>query len=108
MADSPVYEIAQSGGLPEKSKMIIWIQLVEVTGIHPIRLGELIEMGWIDPDRTASDDYLFSETDVYRIKRLVRVCRDFELSTLAGTIIVDLVDRIEQLEREVRELRRLL
>jgi hypothetical protein len=103
-----VYGSADAGALPEKSKKIVWIQLVEVTGIHPIRLGELIEMGWIDPARTAGDEYLFSEGDVYRIKRLVRICRDFELSTLAGSIIVDLVDRIEHLEREVKELRRLL
>ena len=107
MAEVPVHD-AVPGGLPEKSKTIVWIQLVDVTGIHPIRLGELIEMGWIVPARATGEEYLFSEADVYRIKRLVRVCRDFELSTLAGTIIVDLVDRIEQLEREVRELRRLL
>jgi hypothetical protein len=108
MTDMPVRESERGGGLPEKSRRIVWIQLVEVTGIHPMRLGELIEIGWIDPAFTAGEEYLFSESDVYRIKRLVRICRDFELSTLAGTIIVDLVDRIEQLEREVKELRRLL
>jgi hypothetical protein len=108
MSEYPVHVSGESGGVPVKSKTIIWIQLVEVTGIHPMRLGELIEIGWIDPHRTSSKEYLFSETDVYRIKRLVRICRDFELNTLAGTIIVDLVERIEQLEQEVKELRRLL
>ncbi|MFP4072333.1 MAG: chaperone modulator CbpM [Desulfovibrionales bacterium] len=94
--------------MPQRSKKIIWVQMVDMTGIHPMRLGELIEIGWIEPFKSPVEEYLFSESDVYRIKKLVRICRDFEVSTLAATIIVDLLERIEDLQQEVKHLRGLL
>ncbi|MFW6323811.1 MAG: chaperone modulator CbpM [Desulfovibrionales bacterium] len=94
--------------VPEKSKKLIWVHLVEITGIHPMRLGELIEMGWVEPEMTVHNEYIFHEKDVYRIRKLVRLCRDFDLSTTAGTIIIDLLERVEQLQNEVSQLRRLI
>lgn len=100
--------VQTEGHMPEKSPKMVWMQMVEQTGIHPMRLGELIEMGWIDPVVTQAREYLFSEADVRRVRKLMRLCRDFELSTLAGSIIVDLIHRIEELEQENRQLRSLL
>lgn len=94
--------------LPVRSDLVIWSRFVELTGIHPSRLGELIELGWVCPDKTREDCYLFHPRDVYRVSKLERLCRDFELSAMAGTIIVDLLERIEVLEQQVRDLRRLL
>lgn len=94
--------------LPIPSDLVIWSRFVELTGIHPSRLGELIELGWVCPDRTREDCYLFHPRDVFRVSKLERLCRDFELSAMAGTIIVDLLERIEILDRQVRDLRRLL
>jgi len=94
--------------LPVRSELVIWSRFVELTGIHPPRLGELIELGWVCPDKTHEECYLFHPRDVYRVSKLERLCRDFELSAMAGTIIVDLLERIEMLEQQVRDLRRLL
>lgn len=94
--------------LPVRSDLVIWSRFVELTGIHQSRLGELIELGWVCPDRTREDCYLFHPRDVFRVSKLERLCRDFELSAMAGTIIVDLLERIEILDRQVRDLRRLL
>lgn len=94
--------------LPAPSELVIWSRFVELTGIHPSRLGELIELGWIFPDKTKEQYYLFHPKVVFRVSKLERLCRDFELSAMAGTIIVDLLERIETLEQQVRELRRLL
>ena len=56
-------------------------------------------------DRTETDACtLFSEGDVYRVRKLERICADFELPVVGGTIIVDLLERIDQLEREVQSL----
>jgi hypothetical protein len=98
----------ETEGLPVRSELVIWSRFVELTGIHPSRLGELIELGWVCPDRTQEECYLFHPRDVFRVSKLERLCRDFELSAMAGTIIVDLLERIEILELQVRELRRLL
>jgi hypothetical protein len=94
--------------LPIRSDLVAWAQLVEVTCVEPATMAELLEMGWIDPVRTNAEDYLFRSRDVYRIQKLMRLCRDLEISYGAGSIIVDLLERVERLEQEVSELRRLL
>jgi chaperone modulatory protein CbpM len=93
--------------LPSQSDLLGWSQFIELTGLHPCSLGELIEMGWIEPVRLGGS-YLFAKHDVYRLRKFQRLCQDFGLSSVGGSIIVDLLERIERLEREVRQLRRLL
>lgn len=95
-------------GLPEPSAMVSWAEFVDLTQVHPSRLGELIELGWLAPSRTGQDLYLFRVRDVYRTRKLERLCLDLEVGTVGGTIIVDLLERIELLETKVRELESLL
>lgn len=96
-----------SGSMPVRSRLITFVEFVDMTGVHPSRLGELIELGWIEPSRTSEDQYLFRLADVYRTSKLERLCRDFDLSCVGGSIIVDLLARIECLEQKVRDLERL-
>jgi len=62
----------------------------------------------VDPVRTGAEEYLFRSRDVYRIQKLMRLCRDLEIPFGAGSIIVDLLERVERLEREISELKQLL
>jgi chaperone modulatory protein CbpM len=94
--------------LPIRSELIAWAQLVQQTCVEPATVAELLEMGWIDPVRTGADSYLFRSRDVYRIQKLLRLCRDLEIPFGAGSIIVDLLERVERLEQELAELKRLL
>jgi chaperone modulatory protein CbpM len=95
-------------GVPVRSELISWSQFLEQTGVHPSRLGELIELGWIEPVRTRGELYLFRVRDVYRLRKMERICRDFDLSSVGGSIIVDLLERIDALEQKVRQMERLL
>ena len=93
--------------LPSRSPYLVWAEFMELTGVHPSRVGELIEMGWIETRQAGGSgdaNYLFREIDIYRVRKLERICADFELSVLGGAIIVDLLDRIDALENKVREL----
>ena len=94
--------------LPERSELVAWAQLVELTSIEPACMGELVDMGWVEPVRTQAEGYLFHLRDVYRIQKLLRLAKDLEISVAASSIVVDLLARIEELEQEVAELRRLL
>ncbi|GFM35625.1 chaperone modulator CbpM [Desulfovibrio psychrotolerans] len=94
--------------LPIQSEYIAWAEFLELTAVHPTRLGELLELGWLNPARTGQQEYLFTRKDVYRLRKLERICTDFTLSALGGSIIVDLLERIDQLERKVQELELLL
>ncbi|ABB38457.1 hypothetical protein Dde_1660 [Oleidesulfovibrio alaskensis G20] len=97
-----------SGDLPIRSEYIAWAEFIELTGVPPVRLGELVEYGWLVPVRTAGAEYLFRRLDVYRLRKLQRICDDFELPSVGGVIIVDLLERIDQLERKVSSLEKLL
>jgi chaperone modulatory protein CbpM len=94
--------------LPERSDLVAWAQMVEYTEITPDACAELMELGWIAPARTRADEYLFTLRDVYRVQKLMRICRDLEVTFGGGTIIIDLLERIETLEGELEKARRLL
>ena len=94
--------------LPEPSALVAWAQMVEYTDLYPSSCAELVELGWIDPVRTRTEEYLFTLHDVYRVQKLMRICRDLEVSFAGGTIIIDLLEKIEVLEGELEEARRLL
>ena len=74
--------------VPSRSTLIVWGEFLELTGTTPDRLSAL----------------LFRQDDVYRIRKLERLCSDFELHTLGGSIVMDLLDRIATLELRIREL----
>ncbi|MEG1610810.1 MAG: chaperone modulator CbpM [Bilophila sp.] len=92
--------------VPTRSTLVVWAEFIEMTGAAPERITELVEMGWLSPVRTAEEVLLFRQTDVYRLRKLERLCSDFELHTLGGSIVMDLLDRVAALELRIRELTR--
>ena len=83
--------------VPSRSTLIVWGEFLD-------RLSELMDIGWLKPTRTVEAALLFRQDDVYRIRKLERLCSDFELHTLGGSIVMDLLDRIATLELRIREL----
>ncbi len=90
--------------LPTPSKVLAWEEFIEVTGVTPEHLQELVSLGWIETRISASQAQMFHDADIYRVRKLERICGDFELPVVGGTIIVDLLERIDRLERMVRDL----
>lgn len=96
--------VKKDAALPIRSTYIARAEFIDVTGVHPTRLEEVMEMGWINSCKAGEDGYLFRGRDIYRVRKFERICCDFELPSLGGTIIVDLLERIEELENKVRNL----
>lgn len=78
-------------------------EFLRLTGLEPERLADLLQLDWLDHTDTENAT-LFSGRDVYRVRKLERICCDFGLPVVGGTIIVDLLERIEELEQQVRSL----
>lgn len=91
-------------GLPAASERIGTREFLELTGLTEDALLELIRMDWIVPSTTAQQEHLFVRLDVLRVRKYRRLCADFDLSPVAGIIIVDLLERIEHLEERLRDL----
>lgn len=98
---------AKAPTLPFPSTVMALEEFVEITGVTPEHLQELVSLGWIEARVSASQAQMFRDADVYRVRKLERICCDFELPIIGGTIIVDLLDRIDRLERIVRDLNNL-
>ena len=82
-------------------------EFLDRTGLPRERLVELLQLDWLHFVRT-QQTLLFQEDDIARVRKLERLCCDFELPVVGGTIVVELLDRISELEREIRHLRRLI
>ena len=89
-------------GLPVTSRRIGTREFLELTGLNEDTLMELVRLEWIIPARTAQEEFLFVDVDVLRVRKYRRLCADFELSPVAGIIIVDLLERIAHLEERLR------
>jgi chaperone modulatory protein CbpM len=96
-----IVQIHESG-LPVTSKRIGTREFLELTGLTEDGLMELVRLEWIVPARTAQEEFLFVDVDVVRVQKYRRLCADFELSPVAGVIIVDLLERIDHLEERLR------
>ncbi len=96
--------VKKDKSLPSRSCYIAHTAFIEETGIDPSFLEELLALGWISPRRTQENECLFCAADVYRVRKLGRICSDFELPLMGGTIIVDLLERVDALEKQVRYL----
>ena len=85
--------------------MLCQAEFLQETGITLERFQDILALGWIDVQEDAEHIQSFSDTDIYRVRKLVRICQDFDLPVIGGTIIVDLLDRIAVLEETVRQLK---
>ena len=79
-------------------------EFAELTGVSAQRLQELLALGWLEELPNAGEQP-FREADIYRVRKLERICCDFDLPVLGGVIIVDLLERIDTLERALRALK---
>ncbi|MDO5536427.1 MAG: chaperone modulator CbpM [Desulfovibrionaceae bacterium] len=96
--------ICREKHLPAASELLSRSEFLELTGLAESLLQELEQLDWLSLVRTR-ESVLFSGRDVYRTRKLARLCEDFELPALGGSIVVDLLERIDELEREVARLR---
>lgn len=88
--------------LSMQSQSFAWDEFVELTGLTPSQLEELVDLGWFDTGMNSTR--VFRDDDLWRVRKLERICGFFGLSAVGGTIIVDLLERIDNLERTVRAL----
>jgi chaperone modulatory protein CbpM len=86
----------------EEEERLSLRQICERCHIEEDMIVELVEEGILDPLGNSRMSWKFRFTATERVKRVVRLQRDFELNLPAVALILQLLDRIEQLETRVR------
>lgn len=80
--------------------------LAEITRIEVAFIEECLECGAVELKGIDQGSMEITPSQLAKLRRLQRICRDLEVDILAGSIIVDLVDRVDEMERELEWLRR--
>lgn len=78
-------------------------EFIERAGITEERAKEFVELGWVKPTETSAKTMLFRPVDVYKARKADKLCKDFDIPSLAGAIIVDLLEKIDTLEAKLQE-----
>lgn len=73
-------------------------QLARTCGTTTTFIQELVLEGVLAPQAQAA----FSGDDVMRVRKLMRVQRDFDAPLPSAAVIVDLLDEVERLRMELR------
>ncbi|MGQ0593528.1 MAG: chaperone modulator CbpM [Gammaproteobacteria bacterium] len=77
-------------------------EMVEACGADTAWVVELVEVGVLSPEGRDEAAWRFGAPDLLRARRLARLARDFEASTEAAALILDLLDEIERLRARLR------
>lgn len=77
-------------------------EMVEACGAETAWVVELVEVGVLSPEGAGEAAWRFGALDLLRARRLARLARDFDASTEAAALILDLLDEIERLRARLR------
>ena len=77
-------------------------EMVEACGAEVAWVVELVQVGVLSPEGRDEAAWRFGALDLLRARRLARLARDFEASTEAAAVILDLLDEIARLRARLR------
>ena len=102
-------EITEAQWLDETGKLSLQ-ELVELSGLPPELLVELVEHGALEPveahaaGSSRSSEWHFSAECVVAVRAASRLREDFELDANAMSVALMLIERIHGLEAQLQEL----
>lgn len=92
-------EQANPAGLDEPCYTIsVVARLVE---LHPQTLRNYEEQGLVVPQRTPGNFRLYTERDVQRLHKIVRLTNDLGVNLAGVEVILNLTERVEVLQAQV-------
>lgn len=78
-------------------------ELARAAGIAGPALARLVERGLVEPAEPGAD--AFALATLVRLRRMLRLRDELEVSLHAAALIVDLLERVERLDAELQRLR---
>ena len=91
-------------GAPVRGDMHLSVgELARAAGISRARLVRLVRLGVVEPAVLGSRE--FTAATAARLRRMVRLHVDLDVSLDGAAIIVDLLERLEHMEGELARLR---
>jgi len=79
-------------------------ELCQACDTHAEFVIELVEYGVLSPRGQAPGEWRFPGTDLVRIKRAIRLRRDFDLNLSGLALSLELLEEVQHLRRLLAEL----
>ena len=90
--------------LEQMSKNYSCDDLCERCGVTVTVVEEFIDLGIIEPDNTAEDEYKFSTENYLRLRKALRIQRDLAVNPPGVALAMDLLDEVDALRRQLDNL----
>ena len=96
-------ELTDAQWLHEQAE-VSFEELVELSGLSPELLRELVEYGALIPTDVQSAQWSFTADRVVTVRSVSRLREDFDLDVNALSVALTLIERIHGLEVQLRDL----
>ncbi|MEA2574160.1 MAG: MerR family transcriptional regulator, heat shock protein HspR [Chloroflexia bacterium] len=78
----------------------------QVLGVHPQTLRLYEREGLVEPGRTGGKIRLYSESDLERVRRVMRLTNDLGVNLAGAEAILNMRERMSEMRREMDRIRR--
>ncbi len=80
----------------------------QILGVHPQTLRLYEREGLVEPKRTGGKIRLYSEHDIDRVRRIMRLTNDLGVNLAGAEAILNMRERLMQMFNEMEQMRRLM
>src|SRR5215212_9119366 len=80
----------------------------QILGVHPQTLRLYEREGLVEPKRTGGKIRLYSERDIDRVKRIMRLTNDLGVNLAGAEAILNMRERMMRMFDEMEQMRRIL
>ena len=93
---------ALSGPIFDESTEITFIELIEVCGLEPTLVDDMINEGILEPLSGNRDNLSFSYSSIRRTRTVIHLQRDLGLNLAGAALALELLDQISNLQAQLR------
>ena len=93
---------ALSGPIFDESTEITFIELIEVCGLEPTLVDDMINEGILEPLSGHRDNLSFSYSSIRRTRTVIHLQRDLGLNLAGAALALELLDQISNLQAQLR------
>ncbi|RMH13921.1 MAG: MerR family transcriptional regulator [Gammaproteobacteria bacterium] len=69
------------------------------------QLIEMVEFGVIEPVKRSHEQWIFHGSQLYRIKRFIRLKHDLGINDAGAALVIELLDELTHLRQQLQRIR---
>lgn len=89
--------------IPDEPRYVISVA-AKLVDLHPQTLRNYESMGLIKPSRSEGNRRLYSDRDIERLRKIVRLTNQLGVNLAGVEVILHLSERIEQMQAEMERM----